>query len=195
MGPMGNLDADGSAVIGCEIPASEEEAVGWMERTLILSNSDERDWVGEKAMSSAEEMMREKKDGDDPICLCLHRAYLGGPKSEDTYDVTGTGFSFRVDHQMADGIGAYIIAGSFFNLLAAEIGGRSNPKVDWREATNNLPVPWVQMMNADQQTEGKDFEENVRRNTNLVLEAMVCTVHPLPEILCLTRRYRKASGV
>lgn len=182
MGPSGEFADDGSAVIECKIPQDEREAEEWAERTLVFRTrplgSEKMVLVDAGAMLSAEEMMREE-DASDAVCLYLHQAVSETIDLEETMNpdwVMGEGFSFRVGHQMADGMGAYILAGDFLKFFAEQLGGRSEKKFDWGTASNNVPEPWVRMMNANQQTCGEEFEDNVKKNTHLVLETIVRAV-------------------
>jgi len=83
-------------------------------------------------------------------------------------------------------LGAYIIAGSFLRFLAEGLGGRHEEDLDWGDAAKHLPEPWVRMMNAYQQTAGKDFEANVAKNTALVLETIVCLLYHKSSVPALT---------
>ena len=82
----------------------------------------------------------------------------------------GATFCLRVDHGLADGIGTYILAGKYLELLAKQLASREDENFPWMKATENIPKAWVEMLNEQQKTAGRAFEENVRMNTNLVLE-------------------------
>ena len=64
-------------------------------------------------------------------------------------------------------------------IFAKEVSRDRDEKIEWEEAVGNIPEPWVLMMNAKQKTEGKDLEERMTTNAELVLEAIVC-----PSLLC-----------
>ena len=108
---------------------------------------------------------------EDPVCVRLN--YIRRPNSHYK-PVVGTEFCFRVDYQLADGMGVYILAGNFFKIFAKEASRDNDEKIEWEKAVENIPEPWVFMMNAKQETEGKGFEEMVTKNAELVLEAIVC---------------------
>lgn len=179
MGPNGEFAEDGSAMIECEIPADKHDAGRWAGRTMAFGTGPSGSAHSE-AMLSAEKMMREE-EVSDAVCVYLHPTFSTSPAQ-----VFGAGFSFRVGHQMADGMGAYIIAGYFLRFLAEGLGGRHEEDLHWRDATKHLPEPWVKMMNAYQQTAGKEFEANVAKNTALVLETVVCLLCHKSSVPALT---------
>lgn len=84
----------------------------------------------------------------------------------------GAESAFRVDHMTADGVGAYILVAHFLKFLAHAVGGREET-FDWAALNWKIPMPWVGMMNADQRTEGNEFEDGVQDLTSLVMEANV----------------------
>lgn len=173
MGSNGDFADDGSAIIECEIPADEYSAEDWMRRTLTLGTTLP-DLGHAKAMRSAERKLREKR-ADDTVQLLLDAISSEG----DSQEIGAAAFSFCVGHQMADGIGTYIVAGAFLDDLAKNLGGRTEQFLDWRRAAENIPEPWVQMMNSSQQEEGKEFEESAKRTRDLVFESYVSPVCPM----------------
>ena len=148
---------DESAIMECRVPTTKEEASDWIRRTLF---------VGEDPTSSAESQMR-KTEVKYPVC-----AQINMNVQED--QIVGADFCFRVDHQLADGIGVYILAGNFFRILAKKVGREKSEQIDWSQAPGNIPEPWVRIMNSNQRTGGKEFEENVKKNAELILEYTVC---------------------
>ena len=165
---------DGNAIMQCQIPRNDEEASDWVRRTLWLEgNIMEAD-----PTFSAERQMR-KHDVNDPFCLQLIPITSQGADSDK---ILGSAFSFRVDHQLADGMGVYILASNFFRILAEEVATKKSEKIDWEKAAKNIPKPWVQMMNEKQKTKGEDFENKVKKNADLVLESVVCCIHHSSDI-------------
>ena len=167
----GEVNADGSPLMECKIPNSETEAEEWVARTLYLGDTD----LEVQTESSAESQMR-MEVVEDPVCARLN--YIGRPNSHSE-PVAGTEFCFRVDHQLADGMGVYILVGNFLKILAKEVRRDKDEKIEWEKAVGNIPEPWIVMMNAQQKIEGKEFEERVTKNAERVLEALVC-----PPTLC-----------
>ena len=163
--------------IECEIPMHEQKAREWARRTMTLVPSPDGLGTAE-AVSSPEKTLREKNDHEESdrnaVCICLHTMFS---REKETLEVGGAAFSFRVDHQIIDGIGAYIIAGSFLKLFARALGEGTEQYIDWYDrsrARQCVPEPWVGMMNANQQTSGKLFEANIKRNAALLLRSLVC---------------------
>lgn len=162
----GEFNADGSPIMECRIPISETEAQEWVAKTLYLGDTG----LDLQTESSAENQIR-MESVEDPVCVRLN--YIRRPDSH--YEpVVGADFCFRVDHQLADGMGVYILAGNFLEIFAKEVGRDNDEKIEWEKAVENIPEPWVLMMNAKQETGGDSFEERVKENTELVLEAIVC---------------------
>lgn len=163
----GRFYPDGSAIMQCEIPMDEAAARAWVGRTChtVL---DPVGVIG--AMEVAEEAMRKRKFAD-PVAVILQATYSQSAEGKSTS--TGAAFSMRVDHGLADGMGAYLLAGKYFRILGEELGGREEEQIDWKEAARRIPKCWVELLNEEQRTEGEDFEEAVRCNINLVMESTV----------------------
>lgn len=158
----------GNAIMECQIPRTDGEANDWARRTSYLEDTV----LEADPMLSAERQMREH-DISDPVCLQLNAI---ASQDADNEHVLGSEFCFRVDHQLADGMGVYILAGNFFKILAGEVGREESEKIEWAKAAENIPEPWVRMMNANQKAESKHFEERGKKNAELVLESVVCSI-------------------
>ena len=158
----------GNAIMECQIPRTDGEANDWAGRTSYLEGTV----LEADPMLSAERQMREH-DVSDPVCLQLNAI---ASQDADNEHVLGSEFCFRVDHQLADGMGVYILAGNFFKILAGEVGREESEKIEWAKAAENIPEPWVRMMNVNQKTESKHFEERVKKNAELVLESVVRSI-------------------
>ena len=182
----GEFNADGSPIMECKIPSSEAEAEEWVAKTLYLGDTN----LDLQTGSSAESQIR-KEVVEDPVCVRLN--YISKPKSHNEPKF-GAEFCFRVDHQLADGMGVYILAGNFLRIFAKEVSRDEGEKIEWEKAVGNIPEPWVLIMNAKQKTEGKDFEERATKNTELVLEAMVCVPTLCWHVLAYFAPCRKANG-
>ena len=182
----GDSNADGSPIMECKIPISETEADKWLAKTLYLGHMD----LDVQTKSSAESQIR-MEVVEDPVCARLN--YISRPESHHE-PVVGAEFCFRVDHQLADGMGVYILAGNFLRIFAREVIKEKDEKIEWEKAVANIPEPWVLMMNAKQKTEGKDFEERVTRNVELVLEAIVCLPALRWHLLADSAPCRQANG-
>ena len=137
---------------------SDGEAREWMRRSLFLGTCEDG--------RSAEEELR-KALIRDPVCVRLNA------RVNQENKVSGAEFAFRVDHMTADGVGAYIVTGCFLEFLANAVGGREEV-FDWEAVKGKLPTLWLDMMNLEQRTEGKEFEEGMENLTSLVMEATVC---------------------
>lgn len=155
LGPSSEQGEDGSILLELKIPGSDGEAREWMRRSLFFGTCEEG--------NSAEEEMRQAVI-THPVCVRLTA------RVDQEGKVAGAEFAFRVDHMTADGVGAYILAGCYFEFLAHAVSGRE-ATLDWEALKGKLPMPWVGMMNSEQRTEGKEFEEGVKNLTNLVMEA------------------------
>ena len=183
----GEFDADGSPIMECKIPSSETEAEEWVAKTLYLGDNN----LDVQTESSAESQIR-MEVVDDPVCARLN--YISRPKSHNE-PAFGAEFCLRVDHQLADGMGVYILTGNFLRILAKEVSrDKDDEKIEWEKAVGNITEPWVLMMNAKQKTEGKDFEERATKNTELVLEAMVCAPTICWHLWAYFAPCRKANG-
>lgn len=167
LGPSSEQGEDGSILLELKIPVSERETREWMRRSLFLGTCVEG--------KSAEEEMRQAVIRD-PVCVRLNA------RVDQDSKVFGAEFAFRVDHLTADGVGAYIVTACFLKFLANAVGGREEA-FDWEAWKETLPTPWVGMMNTHPRTEGKEFEEGVKKTTNLVMEASVCISLPISEVL------------
>ena len=158
LGPSSEQGDDGSIFLQLKVPGSDREAREWMRRSLFLGICEEG--------KSVEDEMRQIVIRD-PVSVRLNA------RANQERKVSGADFAFRVDHMTADGVGAYIVTAYFLKFLANAIGGREET-FDWEALKGRLPTPWVSMMNSDQRTGGKLFEEGVKNLTNLVTEANVC---------------------
>lgn len=177
LGPSSEQDEDGGLLLELSIPRSDGEAREWVERSLFLDIC--------KDGKSVEEEMRQAVV-KDPVCVRLNA------RVDQESKVAEAEFAFRVDHMTADGVGAYILAACFFKFLAHAIGGREET-FDWEALKSKLPTPWVGMMNSEQRTEGKEFEDGVKNLTNLVMEASVCISRTNERILSLTYGAQKSE--
>ena len=162
-----SFNADGSAIMRCEIPKDESFVGEWIDRTLY---SNTRTMGEEDAMVVVEREMREQEI-KDPVSLRLHSAK--SPREAAGSGVRGAVFCMSVDHGLADGIGAWLLIGKVFKTFGEEIGGREEERLDWAKAVEKIPKAWVQMLNAEQRTEGKGFEEGVQATTDLVMQSTV----------------------
>ncbi len=183
----GEFNADGSPIMECKIPSSETEAEEWVAKTLYLGDTD----LDVQTESSAESQIR-MEVVEDPVCARLN--YISRPKSH--YEpVVGAEFCFRVDHQLADGMGVYILAGNFLKIFAKEVSRDQDERIEWEKAVGNIPEPWILMMNAKQKIEGKSFEERVTKNAELVLEAIVCPLTLCWHLLAYSLHIEKRMGL
>lgn len=161
LGPSSGQGDDGSILLELKVPGSDGEAREWMRRSLFFGICEEGKRV--------EEEMRHTVPSQ-PVCVRLNA------RVDQECKVSGVDFAFRVDHMTADGVGAYIVTACFLKFLANAVGGREQT-FDWKALNGEIPTPWVGMMNTDQRTEGKEFDEGAKSLTNLVMEANVC-IHP-----------------
>ena len=190
----GTFDDDGGAIMQVEIPKDEGEAQKWLERTLKFLDGRGHSNCGgsENGMdASVEEVEFALRTAGlphdiDPVNLCWRPVNPLSSTASAKEFVTSAAFSMRVDHVLADGMGAYMLLGKYLALLAEQIDIVEQEKgeldlvlrLNWEEATKRIPRAWVQMMDERQRIEGEVFEEGVRENTELVLEPMVGDVFP-----------------
>jgi len=173
----GQFNADGSAIIQCEIPQHAIIAEDWVKRAFFIGN----DSLQRGDMAPIEVAMHEQKITLDPVSVLWHATYSRPTDPEDLMrrseeevlpQLIGAKFCLKVDHGLADGIGAYLLAGKYLKLLAEMLGGRADKRIEWAKAACNIPKAWVGLLNEKQKTYGKEFEESVDGNTNLVMESM-----------------------
>ena len=156
---------DGTILLEVEIPGSDGEAREWVRRSLFVGTCGHGEGAVEEDLR--QDVVRE------PVCVRLNaRLDLQGK-------VSGAEFAVRVDHLNADGVGAYIVTGRFLKFLADAVGGREE-EYDWEAGKGKLPRPWVDIMNREQKTHGKEFEENVKNLAILVTRSSVC-IFPVDE--------------
>ena len=160
----------------CEIPQHGIVAEDWVKRTFFVGS----DPLQQGDMAPVELDMREHEITVDPVSVLWHATYsrpenpetLMGRSEETLPQLIGAKFCLRVDHGLADGMGAYIVAGKYLKLVAEELGGRADNGIEWAKAAGNMPKAWVEMLNEKQKTTGKEFEEGVEENTKLVMGSL-----------------------
>lgn len=173
----GDFNADGSAIMQCEIPRHERVVKDWVKRTFLLGI--EGPHAG--GVASVEVEMRGKEITTDPVSVLWHATYskpeIPGIRRrrlnlENLPQFIGAAFCLKVDHGLADGIGAYVLAGKYLKLVGEELGGRAAETMKWAKAVDNLPKAWVRMVNKEQKTGGEEFEKDVRALTELMTESL-----------------------
>ena len=169
----GKFDASGNSIMQCELPQDEDALLAWSKRTLYFN----LDQVDEKDMMNAAEEYLRRQTFTDSVGVCLHCSNIEPQRAARR--LTEVAFSMRVDHGLADGIGAYILAGKYLKILGEELHSQSSDHRDWTSSKERIPKAWVQMLNPEQKTTGDEFEQNVRKTTELVLECPVSTLSPL----------------
>ena len=183
MRASGDFAEDGGAIMQVEIPRNGVEAGEWAGRTLMfLEGGDAVDAVSRNGMDGAvEEVESALRSPDlptdvDPVNVCWRPVFSPQRTTESKW-VTDAAFCMRVDHGLADGMGADLVVGKYLALLAEALDvskeGKGDEELDWKEATRRIPKAWVQMMDKRQKTEGEVFEDNVRENTALIMGSMV----------------------
>ena len=170
MGPSDEQWDDGSILLEVKIPGSNEEAREWLRRSLFVGNCGQGMGVEGELR---QDVIR------DPVCVRLN------PRVDLQSKVSGAEFAFRVDHLNADGVGAYVVTGCFLKFLADAVGGREENH-DWEVSKGKLPTPWVDMMNREQKTQGKEFEESVKNLDNLMTNSSVCSSPTDERVMSLT---------
>ena len=161
----GDGEKDQDRKMCCAVPLNQEEATAWAESTLILDFAEEAEPVRSKnAIGLAREhVANPRKDHVYPVSLRFSKV------SRKDGMIGETQYVFCVDHTCTDGVGVYLIAGKYFALLADGLCNPVRKELEWVKCFNNLPVPWVAVMNQKQNTTGTDFE----RNTNAVQEKIL----------------------
>lgn len=161
----------------CEIPQHGIIAEDWVKRTFFVGVGPPQH--GE--MAPVEVDMREQEISVDPVSVLWHATnsrskdpgkLMGRSEEEVLPQLIGAKFCLRVDHGLTDGMGAYIVAGKYLKLVGEELGGRADEGIEWAKAARNMPKAWVEMLNEKQKTDGKEFEEVVEENTDLVMESL-----------------------
>ena len=175
--PSSGQAEDGSLLLELSIPESDREATEWAKRSLFLDTCEDGKSVEDEMMQAGIE---------EPVGLRLNA------RVDQEGKVVAAEFAFRADHLTTDGVGAYVLAGCFFKFLAHAVGGREEI-FDWDALRRKVPIPWVDMMNSAQRTEGKEFEEGIRVLTNLLTEAAVCIIFTNGSGFSLTHRIQKSE--
>ena len=185
----------------CPIPSSEEEAAAWADATLKfdLARNSENGTMG-KAVAYLRSRVTELKGEHMPPVSLQFAATSGGETWKDGI-LKGVQYAFCVDHACTDGVGTYLIAGRYFAVLAKYIGGGVDERevgLDWRRCMENLPEPWLGVMNQEQRTWGVEFEKNVNTIQGKIERFAVCTkrssFHVAKSRLLMISR-RNATGV
>jgi len=172
--PSGRFNPDGSAIMQCEVPEDDSVVRAWVRRTFHTSVGPSSE--GE-AMTIAESALR-KQDLTDPVGIHWRAT---NPQCEGgMLEPMCSTFSLRVDHALGDGMSVYLLLGKYLRLISEQLSGRGEEQIDWFEAKHRIPESWVEKLNEEQRTEGKDFEEAVKNNFNLVLESAVCPLRVSP---------------
>lgn len=144
--PSSGQGEDGSLLLELSIPESDREATEWAKRSLFLDTCEDA--------KSVEEELRQAVI-EEPVGLRFNA------RVDQEGNVAGAEFAFRSDHMTTDVVGAYMLAGQFFEFLAHAVGGMEET-FDWEAVKRKVPMPWIDMMNSEQSTEGKVFEEGIR---------------------------------
>ena len=177
------VEKDGSAVVKCQVPRNEAQAIEWATKTLTV----ERVTIWTETVNGAEEILRQRPEiSDDLILVRIHSRIKG--------NVLEAEYAFSVDHRVTDGVGSHIIAGKYFRLLAEALGESQAEKIEWEHCAENLSPPWISIVNDQQQTEGTEFAEDVKKLGGRVTGGMVCAVLDLYSAQSQSLSSRVANG-
>ena len=173
--PRPDDGSDGKvAMMECRIPPSEQDAIEWARNSLSFNFAEAPEWIpAGKAVAylrtrRAELMVQPL---GDPVALQFTN--IEGEKVGQWEEMRGVEYAFCVDHACTDGVGAHIIAGRYFGLLAEYLGGSVQDERKWAECVENLHKPWVGIMNKEQKTEGPEFEGNIQALKDQVMSFSV----------------------
>ena len=113
-------------------------------------------------------------------CQLRHNDCVYVPQSIEEASMSSFGFLFCLDHHFVDGAGAKILADSFLKSLGNEFHRAPSTALsssDWKDSIKNLAPPWIQMMNEDQHVSGPSFDEAVRCDSQILVDARVGNRH------------------
>jgi hypothetical protein len=144
------------------VPEDAIESARWVRKTLFVGVTGSLVPTFEEKIARANKDWK-SNDGRLQEAAYLHLCVVHGQDKEDTID--NLGFVLRFDHLCTDGIGARILAGKFFTLLALYLDPvMHNRGMEWRvDAKSNLSPIWPGLMNKKQVMTGETYENAVKR--------------------------------
>lgn len=158
---------DGRASMQYQTPDGPSEVERWVHRTAMVDYGNQLlDFEDLR-----ENILVRKGDCDDRAFLLLYLEKLSeGNKSSSRVQLI-----LNVDHEITDGIGTRILLGKYLSLFSSCI---SQPQsisdiYDWTESSKNLSLPWISMMNQNQNISGPEFEQTVAWNKEILFKKMV----------------------
>lgn len=148
---------------------SLQAAEEWISRTYSCSSTTSKQDFQELRQT----LLAAKQGHDEDNAFLLSCAGLDEDEHGNKVElVKHAQIMMCVDHQVADGIGVYILLGKYLTLLASELGrrpGGAEMEMRWEESWKNLSPPWILRMNDEQVFSGKEYEEIAERNRDVIL--------------------------
>ena len=183
----------------CPIPLSKEDVITWADATLLFDSGEHHEEITmSKAVASLRgRVARLGRERMPSVSLCF--APRRGEQISDDGMIRGMHSAFCVDHASTDGVGAHLIAGEYFAMLAEYIGGEGVEReadLDWSRCAKNLQEPWIGLMNRQQRTEGVKYDKNVSIVQEKIGKSAVCAKYSNHEVAnsCTDQSQRSATG-
>ena len=166
-GSVSGMDDEESRKMCCPVPSSHEEVMAWAKATLSFDFERNNAFLGLR-----ERVAELRKDRVPPVVLRF--AASGEQVVGENKMLIKVQYAFCVDHSCTDGIGMYLIAGIYLALLAEQLSDSAPKNLDWASCVDNLPVPWVRILNREQRTGGVELEKSVIALRGQIDEYLVC---------------------
>ncbi|KAL8717401.1 MAG: hypothetical protein Q9225_005345 [Loekoesia sp. 1 TL-2023] len=156
---------DGKGCMVCSIPLDNEEAYEWLRRTLSTRFGEEAYDFSHAISPAVQEGEYQEKEANGMTTLLVIAQCSGLETPVDKISLL-----FSVDHTYTDGIGLRILANAFLRIFARDLSADSkDPSPPWHLASRNLSPPWTELMNANQQTSGEPFSQNIKNDIKALI--------------------------
>ncbi|KAH0543429.1 hypothetical protein FGG08_002287 [Glutinoglossum americanum] len=156
-------DEKDTCIIQYKPPKDEDEVHAWLQRCVQVE-------VGSHTNEDLRHALAGKQALDAVTLYVVgHAASISDPL-ENGFD-----FLFLLNHLYFDGISVKILAGRFFEQLAEELSCAKADKletIDWASGVGNLPVPYVNLLAADQKISGPEFDKALKSHVKGLLDTM-----------------------
>ncbi|KAH8601460.1 hypothetical protein B0O99DRAFT_257905 [Bisporella sp. PMI_857] len=159
------------AYMRCTIPEDSLEANAWVSRTIFHDFDSVR--LGFEELRKRLLQQKEKVEWEQVFLLVTGVRYGNLINSIDVM--------LNICHQVTDGIGTRIILGRFLHILADFLSRERNSldqEIDWKSSAKNLSVAWIQMMNAEQENFGTNFEKSADHIRDVMFTKLVIKSFP-----------------
>ena len=167
-------DIGGIRKMCCSIPSNLEEATEWADASLSFDFArDPESGTSGNAIKGLRGRVADLRGERVPPVVLRFAARLKD-KGEQEKMLGEIQYAFCVDHACTDGVGVYMVAGKYLALLAEQLSDSISKELDWAKCVDNLPMPWIGVMNSEQRTDGAGFAKNVNLLQEKIDEYIVC---------------------